>query len=210
MNIALCNRKLLLDGTHAGGYDFSSRGKHVILFGAPTWEPTCVGTSVRHGCRRILQLEIVHLRRGPGRWRITMGELDENLDGIETVQDAIHQPMTRAPDPRGGRACVHRLTVRVSVPVFACLVLLLASGPLSAEGEDLNTDLMRAAVKIGHDKSTGTGFFLWRPDPREPERGQFVLVMPPMSLRISLATRPPSIFATRNPKASTRKRQLSS
>lgn len=60
--------------------------------------------------------------------------------------------------------------------VFSGLVLLLLPGPLPADQEDLNTELMRATVKIDHEKSTGTGFFLCRPDPRNPERSQFVLV----------------------------------
>jgi len=62
------------------------------------------------------------------------------------------------------------------VAAFSCLVLLLLAGPLPADQEDLNTELMRATVKITHDKSTGTGFFLWRPDLRDPQRSQFVLV----------------------------------
>jgi hypothetical protein len=53
---------------------------------------------------------------------------------------------------------------------------LLPDAPLAAQDDDLNTQLMRATVKIGHDKSTGTGFFLCRPDPGEPKRDQFLLV----------------------------------
>ncbi|MHB1421651.1 MAG: hypothetical protein ACYC3I_00360 [Gemmataceae bacterium] len=30
--------------------------------------------------------------------------------------------------------------------------------------------------EVSHEKSTGTGFFLWRPDPHEPNCSQFVLV----------------------------------
>ncbi len=66
---------------------------------------------------------------------------------------------------------------KLSVAACSCLVLLLLAGPLPADDqEDLNTELMRATVKIGHEKSTGTGFFLCRPDPRDPQRSQFVLV----------------------------------
>jgi len=73
------------------------------------------------------------------------------------------------------------LMVRLSMPktlvaAFSCLVMLLLVGPLPADQEDLNSELMRATVKIGHDKSNGTGFFLCRPDPRDPQRNQFVLV----------------------------------
>lgn len=61
-----------------------------------------------------------------------------------------------------------------------CLValplLLPLAGTAVAEGEDLNTQLMRATVKVSHEKSTGTGFLLHRPAPTDPSRGQFVLV----------------------------------
>ncbi len=57
---------------------------------------------------------------------------------------------------------------KAAVAACSCLVLLLLAGPLPADQEDLNTELMRATVKIGHSKSTGTGFILCRPDPRDP------------------------------------------
>ncbi len=66
---------------------------------------------------------------------------------------------------------MHRLPF-AAVP---CVALLLA-GALHADQEDLNTQLMRATVKVSHEKSTGTGFVLCRPDPHEPRRSQFVLV----------------------------------
>jgi hypothetical protein len=65
---------------------------------------------------------------------------------------------------------------KAPVAAVSSLVLLLLAGPLPAGQEDLNTELMRATVKISHDKSTGTGFFLCRPDPRDSSRSQFVLV----------------------------------
>ncbi|OWK44508.1 hypothetical protein FRUB_02440 [Fimbriiglobus ruber] len=48
--------------------------------------------------------------------------------------------------------------------------------PLRADDEDFNTQLMRATVKVGHEKSTGTGFILTRPDPAAPKRVQYVLI----------------------------------
>jgi hypothetical protein len=77
-------------------------------------------------------------------------------------------PMTRY----AKRQCV--TTPKAVAAAFSCLVLL--AGPLFAEQEDLNTEMMRATVKIGHEKSTGTGFFLHRQDPRYPKRSQFILV----------------------------------
>jgi V8-like Glu-specific endopeptidase len=53
------------------------------------------------------------------------------------------------------------MTAIASTKSFAILpiLLVLASSAL-AEVEDLNTELMRATVKISHDKSTATGFVL--------------------------------------------------
>jgi hypothetical protein len=64
---------------------------------------------------------------------------------------------------------------RLAFAVVPCLSLLLA-GSLRADQEDLDTLMMRATVKVGHEKSAGTGFVLCRPDPHEPARSQFVLV----------------------------------
>jgi len=44
----------------------------------------------------------------------------------------------------------------LTIPLF----LLFAASPAQAEDEDLNTKLMRATVKISHEKSTATGFIL--------------------------------------------------
>jgi hypothetical protein len=51
------------------------------------------------------------------------------------------------------------------------LVVVVLVGSLRADGEDLGTQLMRATVRVSHDKSSGTGFVLSR-----PHRNQFVLV----------------------------------
>jgi glutamate synthase (NADPH/NADH) small chain len=56
------NTKNLLDG-RAGisdnGHFLSARGKDVIVLGGGDTGTDCVGTSLRHGCRSLLQLEIV-------------------------------------------------------------------------------------------------------------------------------------------------------
>jgi hypothetical protein len=54
--------------------------------------------------------------------------------------------------------------------------VLLLAGPLRADDEDLDTQMMRATVKVSHEKSTGTGFLLSRPDPHDANRSQFVFV----------------------------------
>jgi hypothetical protein len=84
--------------------------------------------------------------------------------------------MTRnANRPEGGPTAGMPLP-RALGTALACATLLLLASPLRADEEDLSTELMRATVKIGHEQSTATGFFLCRPDPREPLRSQFVLV----------------------------------
>ena len=64
---------------------------------------------------------------------------------------------------------------RLSFAAAPCVALLLA-GSLRADQEDLNTQLMRATVKVSHKKSTGTGFIICRSDPHESQHNQFVLV----------------------------------
>ncbi len=53
------NTKSLLDGTHADGNYLSAKGKDVIVIGGGDTGTDCVGTSLRHGCKSLLQLEIV-------------------------------------------------------------------------------------------------------------------------------------------------------
>ena len=64
---------------------------------------------------------------------------------------------------------------RLSLAAIPWITLLLA-GSLRAEQEDLNTQLMRATVKVSHDKTTGTGFVLYRPASHQTERSRFILV----------------------------------
>lgn len=47
-----------------------------------------------------------------------------------------------------------------SMKYLAIPLLILCTASARAEDEDLNTQLMRATVKLSHDKSTGTGFVL--------------------------------------------------
>jgi glutamate synthase (NADPH/NADH) small chain len=53
------NTKSLLDSGHADGEYVSARGKDVVVIGGGDTGTDCVGTSLRHGCRSLLQLEIV-------------------------------------------------------------------------------------------------------------------------------------------------------
>jgi glutamate synthase (NADPH/NADH) small chain len=53
------NTKSLLDSGHGDGRYISAKDKHVIVIGGGDTGTDCVGTALRHGCRSLLQLEIV-------------------------------------------------------------------------------------------------------------------------------------------------------
>ncbi|MBL8797291.1 MAG: glutamate synthase subunit beta [Planctomycetia bacterium] len=62
------NTKSLLDSNHADGTYLSAKGKDVIVIGGGDTGTDCVGTSLRHGCKSLMQLEIVPmppLQRAP-------------------------------------------------------------------------------------------------------------------------------------------------
>jgi glutamate synthase (NADPH/NADH) small chain len=59
MEFLHANTKSLLDSGHADGRFISARDKDVIVIGGGDTGTDCVGTALRHGCRSLLQLEIV-------------------------------------------------------------------------------------------------------------------------------------------------------
>ena len=59
MEFLQANTKSLLDSNLADGRYISAKGKDVIVLGGGDTGTDCVGTSLRHGCKSILQLEIV-------------------------------------------------------------------------------------------------------------------------------------------------------
>ncbi|MFL5342893.1 MAG: FAD-dependent oxidoreductase, partial [Gemmataceae bacterium] len=62
------NTKSLLDSRHEDGKYISAKGQDVVVIGGGDTGTDCVGTALRHGCRSILQLEIVPmppLQRSP-------------------------------------------------------------------------------------------------------------------------------------------------
>jgi glutamate synthase (NADPH/NADH) small chain len=59
MEFLHANTKSLLDSNHVDGNFISARGKDVIVIGGGDTGTDCVGTAMRHGCRSLLQLEIV-------------------------------------------------------------------------------------------------------------------------------------------------------
>ena len=59
MEFLHANTKSLLDSNLADGRYISAKDKHVIVIGGGDTGTDCVGTALRHGCRSLLQLEIV-------------------------------------------------------------------------------------------------------------------------------------------------------
>ena len=59
MEFLHANTKSLLDSGHQDGRYISAKDKDVVVIGGGDTGTDCVGTALRHGCRSILQLEIV-------------------------------------------------------------------------------------------------------------------------------------------------------
>jgi len=59
MEFLHANTKSLLDSAHGDGNYVSAKDKDVVVIGGGDTGTDCVGTALRHGCRSILQLEIV-------------------------------------------------------------------------------------------------------------------------------------------------------
>ena len=59
MDFLHANTKSLLDSQHEDGQFISAEGKHVIVIGGGDTGTDCVGTSLRHGCASVKQLEIM-------------------------------------------------------------------------------------------------------------------------------------------------------
>jgi glutamate synthase (NADPH/NADH) small chain len=53
------NTKSLLDSDHQDGHYISAQGKDVIVIGGGDTGTDCVGTAMRHGCRSLVQFEIL-------------------------------------------------------------------------------------------------------------------------------------------------------
>ena len=59
MDFLRANTKSLLDSGHADGDYLSAKDKHVIVIGGGDTGTDCVGTSMRHGCKSLVQFEIL-------------------------------------------------------------------------------------------------------------------------------------------------------
>jgi glutamate synthase (NADPH/NADH) small chain len=59
MEFLTANTKSLLDGEHTDGNFINAEGKDVIIIGGGDTGTDCVGTSLRHQCKSVTQLEIM-------------------------------------------------------------------------------------------------------------------------------------------------------
>jgi glutamate synthase (NADPH/NADH) small chain len=59
MDFLTANTKSLLDSNHSDGNYISAQGKDVIVIGGGDTGTDCVGTAMRHGCKSLVQFEIL-------------------------------------------------------------------------------------------------------------------------------------------------------
>jgi glutamate synthase (NADPH/NADH) small chain len=59
MEFLTANTKSLLDSQHADGNFINAKDKHVVVIGGGDTGTDCVGTALRHGCKSVVQLEIM-------------------------------------------------------------------------------------------------------------------------------------------------------
>jgi glutamate synthase (NADPH/NADH) small chain len=59
MDFLRANTQSLLDSGLTDGQEISAKGKDVVVIGGGDTGTDCVGTSIRHGCRSVTQLEIM-------------------------------------------------------------------------------------------------------------------------------------------------------
>ncbi len=59
MEYLLKNTKSLLDSGHADGRFIDAKGKHAVVIGGGDTGTDCVGTAMRHGCKSLVQFEIM-------------------------------------------------------------------------------------------------------------------------------------------------------
>lgn len=61
MEFLSSNTKSLLDSGHKDGNYISAKGKDVMIIGGGDTGTDCVGTAIRHGCKSVVQLEIMDM-----------------------------------------------------------------------------------------------------------------------------------------------------
>jgi glutamate synthase (NADPH/NADH) small chain len=122
MEFLHANTKSLLDSHHADGQYISAKDKDVVVLGGGDTGTDCVGTALRHGCKSLVQLEIVPvppLERAPDNpwpqwpkvYRLDYGQEEAKaLWGNDPRQYAI-QTTKFAGDETGDVKAIHTVQV---------------------------------------------------------------------------------------------------
>lgn len=77
------NTKSLLDSTHTDGRYLSAAGQDVVVIGGGDTGTDCVATALRHGCRSLVQFEIMPRPAGASRPRQSLAAVAAHLqDGL--------------------------------------------------------------------------------------------------------------------------------
>ena len=58
MDFLTANTRSLLDSNHEDGNYISAKDKHVIVIGGGDTGTDCIGTSLRHGCKSLVNFEL--------------------------------------------------------------------------------------------------------------------------------------------------------
>jgi glutamate synthase (NADPH) small chain len=122
MEFLHANTKSLLDSNHSDGQFLSAKGKDVVVIGGGDTGTDCVGTALRHGCKSILQLEIVPMPpltraldnpwpQWPKVYKLDYGQEEaEALFGHDPRQYAIQTTKFEG-DAGGHVAAIHTVNV---------------------------------------------------------------------------------------------------
>ncbi|HWG47102.1 MAG TPA: glutamate synthase subunit beta [Gemmataceae bacterium] len=158
MEFLHANSKSLLDSEHADGHYISAKGKDVIVIGGGDTGTDCVGTSLRHGCKSLVQFEILPMPpldratdnpwpQWPKVYKLDYGQEEAEAIFGKDPREYLIQTKKFVGDPNGRLKELH--TVRVEwvrdngrmipreVPgsehVFPAQLVLLAMGFLGPE-----------------------------------------------------------------------------
>src|SRR2546423_119051 len=122
MEFLHANTKALLDGHKNGAY-ISAQGKDVIVIGGGDTGTDCVGTAIRHGCKSLVQVEILPKppmeRAGDNPWpewpkvyRLDYGQ--EEAAALFGADPRVYLTTAKkfVPDQNGNVAAVHTVEIQ--------------------------------------------------------------------------------------------------
>jgi len=160
MEFLRSNTKSLLDSEHADGNYINAEGKHVIVVGGGDTGTDCVGTSLRHKCKSVTQLEIMPQPPGarlpnnpwpqwPKRLLIDYGQEESIAVQGKDPRDYLVQTTKIEDDGNGNVKAVHTVDIEWerteqgqmipkeipgSEKVHSADLILLAMGFMGPEG----------------------------------------------------------------------------